>query len=129
MPKSKTKETYTKRKKQLLRYDLELLSKQVLIEISITIEDSRNNITTPVTPLYEARFEPFSKTVKRDFEPRNLDCCFVSNDAEVHRTVYIPYLPGNAEHKAQTIEVLNYAGVSSLTYKGETHKDSYENYA
>lgn len=126
MPKSNTKETYTKRKKYLLRYDLEVLSKQILIEISITTEDSRNNITTPVTPLYEARFEPFKRTAKRSFEPRFLDCCFIVNDAEVHRTAYIPYLPGTTEHIAQTREYLNIGNINSLTYKGETHRDNYE---
>jgi hypothetical protein len=128
MPLSKTKATYLRRKKHLLRYDLDLLSKQVLIEIAIIIEDGQTSIITPITPLYEARFESFKRTVKRSFKPRELDCCFVAaNNKEVHRIVYIPYLPGSVNHKAQTREYLNLE-VVTLTYKGESHSSNYESF-
>ncbi|MGL5874014.1 MAG: hypothetical protein ACRC2R_16870 [Xenococcaceae cyanobacterium] len=128
MPKVKTQKTYVKRKKYLLRYDLDLLSKQALIEIFLIIEDDTTNIVTPVTPLYQARFEPYSRTAKRNFKPRELDCCFVANNVGVRRTVYIPYLPGSINHKAQTREYSLLEAIATLTYKGESHVSNYESF-
>ena len=131
MPTAKAKATYQKRKRRLLRYDMDLLSKQVLFAVVLVIEDRQNNIVTPVTPLYEARLETYTKAaaaVKRNFDPREIECCFAVEGKPVTRDVYIPYIPGSANHKAHAHEVLNYPGIMTGTYRGESHASNYEAY-
>lgn len=131
MPTANTPRTYQKRRRRLLRYDMDILARQALFVVVVIIEDRQNNIVTPVTPLYEARLETYSKAaaaVARNFEPRQIECCFAFNNNPVIRTVYVPYLPGTSNHKAQTAETLNYPGVVTGTYSGESHKSNYEAY-
>jgi hypothetical protein len=131
MPTANTKSTYQKRRRRLLRYDMDILARQVLFTIVIILEDRQNNIVTPITPLYEARLETYTKAaaaIDRDFDPRQIECCFVFNNTPVIRTVYVPYLPGSVNHKGQTQETLNYSGVVTGTYQGESHSSNYEAY-
>jgi flagellar biosynthesis regulator FlbT len=46
--------SYRKIRRVALLYDLDLFNKQTLIRVDLIIQ-SADSITTPVTPLYEAR--------------------------------------------------------------------------
>jgi hypothetical protein len=110
---------------------MDILSRQILFRVDIIISDAQTNIPTPITPEYEARLETWTKAaavVARNFDPRQIDCCFIVDNKAVNRTVYVPYLPGIVNHKAQTFETLNYPGVVTGTYKGESHSSNYEAY-
>jgi len=100
-----------------LLYDTDF-NAQELIKIRLTIWD-RNNILTPVTPLYEARFrDTFSNPIPaRSFSPRKLGTCRIANNSEVRRTVYLPYRPSDSNLIAQIQETLT--SVDSATYSGE----------
>lgn len=131
MPTAKTKSTYQKKRRRLLRYDMDVLARQVLFRVDLIIEDPQTNIVTPITPLYEVRLETWTKAsavIERNFEPREIKCCFSFNNTPIIRTVYVPYLPGVTNHKNQTQETLNYRGVITATYSGESHTNNYEAY-
>lgn len=100
-----------------LLYDTDF-NRQELIKIRLTIYD-RNEILTPVTPLYEARFrDTFSNPIPaRSFSPRRLGTCRINDNREVRRTVYLPYNPNSPNLSAQIQETL--ALVDSATYSGE----------
>jgi hypothetical protein len=100
-----------------LLYDTDF-NEQELIKIRLTIWD-RNNILTPVTPLYEARFrDDYSNPIPaRRFDPRRLGTCRIDGNREVRRTVYLPYNPTNPNLSAQIRETLTL--VDSATYSGE----------
>jgi hypothetical protein len=124
------KATHIKKRRKLLRYDLDL-NRQVLFRVDIIVCDPKNDIITPITPLYEARLENWEKSeaaIERKFNPRELNCCFAPNEVEIRRTVYLPYLPTMAEHKRQIQETLNYPNVLSANYRGESHDRELESY-
>jgi hypothetical protein len=115
---------YRKVKRRILRYDLDLLNKSLIFRIDLTIEDSKNNITTPVVPLYEARFQTGNvKDVParpNDFDPRHLICKSQGAEGQlVERTVYIPYLPSTIEARQQIKQTINLESVACAEYHGE----------
>jgi hypothetical protein len=119
------KSVYRKVKRKALLYDLDLLTQQVLFRVDLIIE-SADTFTTPVVPLYEARFTSDNPNAlpARGFNPRQLTACFVSKEGkgEVNRTVYNPYRPNTAEHRGMTQELYGYPDIKNLTYKGESHE-------
>lgn len=123
MPKN-PKPSYRKVKRKILLYDLDLLNKSLLFRIDLTSADAKNNITTPVVPLYEARFQTGNvKDVPArpgDFEPRHLICKSAGIEGQlVERTVYVPYLPSTTEARQQIKETVNLEAVACAEYHGE----------
>lgn len=128
MPSVKPKASYRKVKRKALLYDLDLLNQQVLFRVDLIIE-SADSITTPVTPLYEARFTDDNPNAlpARTFSPRSLSCCYVKDGKEVNRTVYNPYRPTTYEHKELTRELYQ-VPIKAITYTSETHDRNYERF-
>lgn len=122
--------TYVRYDDKVLEYDYDLLSRKALLRIKLIVEDSQGNITTPITPSYQARFKTdVNERVParpKQLSPRQLDLCFVKNNKEVHRTVYNPYKPNTFEHKQLIREIINLPRVETVKYKGEVYTSDYE---
>lgn len=129
MPRETTRPTYVRKRREVLIYSLDLLNQIAYLKIDLIVEDSQNNISTPVTPLYEQRFAQNlsikAKAAKGNFDPRELASYFENN---VLRTVYIPYQPLDPNHGNHIREIIDYAGVVYTEYRGETHKSGAENF-
>lgn len=125
----KPKASYKKVKRKALLYALDLPNQQVLLRIDLTIE-SADNVTTPITPLYQARFTEDNPNAlpARSFDPRLLSCCYVKDGKEVNRTAYNPYRPTTTEHKELVRELYQVSGIKAITYRGETHERNYERF-
>jgi hypothetical protein len=123
------KASYKKVKRKALLYDLDLLNQQVLFRVDLIIE-SVDTVTTPVTPLYQARFTDDNPNAlpARGFDPRQLTCCFELDTKVVNRTVFNPYRPSTPENKGLIRELINLPEVKALTYTGESHERNYERF-
>jgi hypothetical protein len=121
--------SYRKVKRVALLYDLDLFKKQTLIRIDLIIQ-SADSITTPVVPLYEARFtnDNPNALAARGFDPRQLSACFESADKVVNRTVFNPYAPTNSNHNQLTEQLYNLPEIKTLKYTGESHERDYQRF-
>jgi hypothetical protein len=121
--------SYRKIKRIALLYDLDLFNKQTLIRVDLIIQ-SADSITTPVTPLYEARFTADNPNAlaARGFDPRQLSACFESSDKAINRTVFNPYRPTNSNHNQLTEQLYNLPEIKTLKYTGESHERNYQRF-
>jgi hypothetical protein len=121
--------SYRKVKRVALLYDLDLFNKQTLIRVDLIIQ-SADLITTPVVPLYEARFTADNPNAlaARGFDPRQLSACFESSDKVVNRTVFNPYRPTNSNHNQLTEQLYNLPEIKTLKYTGESHERDYQRF-
>lgn len=121
--------SYRKVKRVALLYDLDLFNKQTLIRVDLIIQ-SADSITTPVTPLYEARFTADNPNAlaARGFDPRQLSACFESSNKVVNRTVFNPYRPINSNHNQLTRQLYNLPEIKTLKYTGESHERDYQRF-
>ena len=121
--------SYRKVKRVALLYDLDLFNNQTLIRVDLIIQ-SADAITTPVVPLYEARFTADNPNAlaARGFDPRQLSACFESSDKVVNRTVFNPYRPTNSNHNQLTEQLYNLPEIKTLKYTGESHEQNYQRF-
>jgi hypothetical protein len=121
--------SYRKIRRVALLYDLDLFNKQTLIRVDLIIQ-SADSITTPVTPLYEARFTADNPNAlaARGFDPRQLSACFESSNKVVNRTVFNPYRPINSNHNQLTRQLYNLPEIKTLKYTGESHERDYQRF-
>jgi hypothetical protein len=108
-----------------LRYDMDLLNREIIFRVDLILRDANNNIPTPVTPLLEARLvedRDVKAIPRRNFEPRQASCIFYPNSTEVTRTVYLPYRPKTSDLKNHLAELISYPDIVCVDYQGETHE-------
>jgi hypothetical protein len=119
---------YRKVKRVALLYDLDLV-RQTLIRVDLTIQ-SADAITTPVVPLYEARFTADNPNAlaARGFNPRQLSACFESSDKVVNRVVFNPYRASNSNHNQLIQQLYNLPEIINLKYTGESHERDYQRF-
>lgn len=86
------------------------------------------DIATPLTASFFARAVDSDRPVPSiGFEPRHVMACFANprnRSGESLLKAFVPYLPGTAELRTQVAEVINFDGVLSVTYKGESDSDT-----
>jgi hypothetical protein len=100
-----------------------------LIRVDLTIQ-SADAITTPVVPLYEARFTADNPNAlaARGFNPRQLSACFESSDKVVNRVVFNPYRASNSNHNQLIQQLYNLPEIINLKYTGESHERDYQRF-
>lgn len=126
---TRPKARYRKVRRVALLYDLDLLSRETLLRVDLTIE-SGDGITTPIVPLYSDRFTSDNPNAlaPRGFSPRQLTTCFELEETVVNRTVFNPYRPANPDHNELTKQLYNLAAIKTLRYTGETHERGFERF-
>lgn len=90
-------------------------------------------IQTPITPLIQARAVPGSAKAPRakDFQERYTESCFFNPDNTLQESRFrniIPYAPSDSNFLNCIIEIKQFPGVLSVSYKGETHTKNLENF-
>lgn len=128
---SRTRTNWIRYKDVVVKYDHDFKSRQRLLNTRLITEDLRNEITTPYPPLFNNRVQQnvrYRSVANRpkNFAPRNISFCFISNNLEVTRNLINPYNASDPKHNLIVKEVRDNFNFATFGIQGESYDSTVE---